>query len=150
MRPTTLEVEDLTVRFGAVVAVDDVSFRVEPCQVVGLIGPNGAGKTTIVDALTGFTKPSDGRVILDGTPMVGTVMEPGPSCPRAGVRRSFQSLELFEDISVAENLHAGAGERTPFSGLRDLVWPARPGPPADRGEQHPRVRARAGSRSPPG
>ena len=125
VRPTTLEVENLTVRFGAVVAVDGVSFRVEPCQVVGLIGPNGAGKTTIVDALTGFTKPSDGRVILDGTPMAGRSWGPARRA-RAGVRRSFQSLELFEDISVAENLHAGAGERTPLSGLRDLFWPARP------------------------
>ena len=125
VRPTTLEVENLTVRFGAVVAVDDVSFRVEPCQVVGLIGPNGAGKTTIVDALTGFTKPSDGRVILDGTPIAGRSWGPARRA-RAGVRRSFQSLELFEDISVAENLHAGAGERTPLSGLRDLFWPARP------------------------
>ena len=123
--PATLEIEDLTVRFGAVVAVDDVSFRVTPREVVGLIGPNGAGKTTIVDALTGFTKPSAGRVLLNGTPMVGRSWGPARRA-RAGVRRSFQSLELFEEVSVAENLHAGAGSRTRFSGLRDLVWPARP------------------------
>ena len=67
---------DLTVRFGAVVAVDDVSFRVAPGEVVGLIGPNGAGKTTIVDAVTGFTKPTAGRVRAqrhaDGRPAVGS------------------------------------------------------------------------------
>jgi sulfate-transporting ATPase len=123
--PATLEIEDLTVRFGAVVAVDGVSFRVAPREVVGLIGPNGAGKTTIVDALTGFTKPSAGRMLLNGTPMVGRSWSPARRA-RAGVRRSFQSLELFEEISVAENLHAGAGVRTRYSGLRDLVWPARP------------------------
>ncbi len=123
--PGTLEIENLTVRFGAVVAVDDVSFRVTPREVVGLIGPNGAGKTTIVDALTGFTKPNAGRMLLNGTPMVGRSWGPARRA-RAGVRRSFQSLELFEEVSVAENLHAGAGERTRFSGLRDLVWPARP------------------------
>jgi len=123
--PATLEIEDLTVRFGAVVAVDGVSFRVTPREVVGLIGPNGAGKTTIVDALTGFTKPNGGRMLLNGTPMVGRSWSPARRA-RAGVRRSFQSLELFEEISVAENLHAGAGARTRFSGLRDLVWPARP------------------------
>ena len=123
--PATLEIEDLTVRFGAVVAVDGVSFRVTPREVVGLIGPNGAGKTTIVDALTGFTKPSAGRVLLNGTPMAGRSWGPARRA-RAGVRRSFQSLELFEEVSVAENLHAGAGARTRFSGLRDLVWPARP------------------------
>ncbi|MDQ1431635.1 MAG: hypothetical protein QOF40_2237, partial [Actinomycetota bacterium] len=123
--PATLEIEDLTVRFGAVVAVDGVSFHVAPREVVGLIGPNGAGKTTIVDALTGFTKPSTGRMLLNGTPMAGRSWGPARRA-RAGVRRSFQSLELFEEISVAENLHTGAGVPARFSGLRDLVWPARP------------------------
>jgi len=123
--PVTLTVEELTVRFGAVVAVDGVSLRVESGQVVGLIGPNGAGKTTIVDALTGYTRPDAGRVLLDGTPMAGRSWGPSRRA-RAGIRRSFQSLELFEDISVAENLHAGAGQDTAWSGLRDLFWPARP------------------------
>jgi sulfate-transporting ATPase len=123
--PATLELEQLTVRFGAVVAVDGVSFRVNPREVVGLIGPNGAGKTTIVDALTGFTRPTSGRVLLNGTPMTGRSWSPARRA-RAGVRRSFQSLELFEEVSVAENLHAGAGVHTLWSGVRDLVWPARP------------------------
>jgi sulfate-transporting ATPase len=127
--PATLDVEGLSVRFGAVVAVDDVTFRVSPREVVGLIGPNGAGKTTIVDALTGFTKPSSGRVLLNGTAMAGRSWSPAKRA-RAGIRRSFQSLELFEEISVAENLHAGAAVRSPVSGLRDLVWPARPPLPA--------------------
>ena len=140
--PATLEIEDLTVRFGAVVAVDGVSFRVTPREVVGLIGPNGAGKTTIVDALTGFTKPSAGRMLLNGTPMAGRSWGPARRA-RAGVRRSFQSLELFEEVSVAENLHAGGGAAHAF------LRPARPGlagatgAAADRGEQRPRVRARA-------
>src|SRR5581483_6616972 len=69
--PATPEIENLTVRFGAVVSVDVVSFRVTPREVVGLIGPNGAGKTTIVDAITGFTRPSAGRVLLNGEPMAG-------------------------------------------------------------------------------
>jgi sulfate-transporting ATPase len=128
--PATLEVHELTVRFGGVVAIDKVSFGVEPGQIVGLIGPNGAGKTTIVDVVTGFTKPTEGRVTLDGTAMVGRAWSPARRA-RAGVRRSFQSLELFEDISVAENLHAGAAEHTRLSGLRDLFWPGRhPLPPA--------------------
>jgi len=125
VRPATLEVDALTVRFGAVVAVDGVSFRVEPGQVVGLIGPNGAGKTTIIDALTGFVRPSEGRVVLNGTQMAGSSWSPTRRA-RAGIRRSFQSLELFEDISVAENLHAGSGGGARWSGLRDLFWPARP------------------------
>ena len=60
--PAALTVADLTVRFGGVVAVDDVSFDVQPGEVVGLIGPNGAGKTTIIDAVTGFVKPDAGRI----------------------------------------------------------------------------------------
>jgi sulfate-transporting ATPase len=127
--PATLEIEDVTVRFGNVVAVDTVSFRVNPGEVVGLIGPNGAGKTTIVDAITGFTKPNAGRVTLEDTALVGRRWSPARRA-RAGLRRSFQSLELFEDISVGENLHAGAGERTRFSGVKDLFWPGhRPLPP---------------------
>jgi sulfate-transporting ATPase len=123
--PATLEADDVTVRFGAVVAVDGVSFRVSPGEVVGLIGPNGAGKTTIVDTLTGFTKPAGGRVLLDGVPMVGRSWDPARRA-RAGVRRSFQSLELIEEVSVAENLHVGAGMQSRLAGLRDLFWPARP------------------------
>jgi ABC-type branched-subunit amino acid transport system ATPase component/branched-subunit amino acid ABC-type transport system permease component len=122
--PGTLEVHDLTVRFGAVVGVDDVSFRVGPGEIVGLIGPNGAGKTTIVDAVTGYTKPSEGRVTLNATSMAGRQWSPARRA-RAGIRRSFQSLELFEDISVAENVHAGAAESPRFAGLRDLFWPGR-------------------------
>ena len=113
--PATLEVHDLTVRFGAVVAVDDVSFRVEPGEVVGLIGPNGAGKTTIVDAVTGFVRSNRGEVSLAGVPMRGRAWGPARRA-RAGLRRTFQSLELFEDISVGENLHAGAAEHTRLSG----------------------------------
>jgi ABC-type branched-subunit amino acid transport system ATPase component/ABC-type branched-subunit amino acid transport system permease subunit len=120
----TLDIEHLSVRFGAVVAVDDVSFRVGAREVVGLIGPNGAGKTTIVDALTGFTRPTAGRVSLNDTAMTGRSWAPSRRA-RAGMRRSFQSLELFEELSVAENLHAGAGERTLLSPVRDLVWPGR-------------------------
>ncbi len=65
VRPAVLEVRDLTVRFGGVVAVSNVSFAVHPGEVVGLIGPNGAGKTTIIDAITGFVRPTAGSILLD-------------------------------------------------------------------------------------
>ena len=110
--------------FGGVVAVDHVSFDVEPGLVVGLIGPNGAGKTTVIDAITGYVRPANGSVQLDGVAMRGRGWSPSRRA-RAGVRRSFQSLELFDDISVAENLHAGSGERSALSGFTDLFWPGR-------------------------
>ena len=105
--PSTLRVENLTVRFGAVTAVDGLSLEVEPGQVVGLIGPNGAGKTTMIDAVTGLVRPASGTISIDGE----DITEWGPSRrARCGLRRSFQSLELFEDLTVLENIMAGADE----------------------------------------
>lgn len=120
--PMTLAVSDLTVRFGGVVAVDGVSFDVHPSEVVGLIGPNGAGKTTIIDAVSGFVRPASGTVMLDSRP-IGSWSAARRA--RRGLRRSFQSLELFDDISVSDNVHAGADESTRLSWLTDLVRPGR-------------------------
>ena len=64
-----LSVQGLTVRFGSVLAVDDVSLDVQPGEVVGLIGPNGAGKTTLIDAVTGFVRPSRGTIVLGDVPI---------------------------------------------------------------------------------
>ncbi len=120
--PAALTVADLTVRFGGVVAVDDVSFDVQPGEVVGLIGPNGAGKTTIIDAVTGFVKPAQAQMSLGDSPI--TRWSPAKRA-RSGLRRSFQSLELFDDVSVEENIRAGADAPTPASWLTDLFWPGR-------------------------
>jgi sulfate-transporting ATPase len=99
---TALAVEHLTVRYGGVVAVSDVSLHVEPGQVVGLIGPNGAGKTSLIDAVTGFAR-SEGTVSLycrriDRLPVHQRV--------RRGLARTFQSLELYDDLTVEENVSA--------------------------------------------
>lgn len=120
--PRALEVEGLTVRYGIVTAVDDVSFRLEPGRITGLIGPNGAGKTSLIDALSGFT-PAEGRVVLDGVDLSD---ESAVKRARAGVARSFQSLELFEDSTVFENLSVAADPQDFRSYLRDLVWPVNP------------------------
>ena len=125
--PRTLEVEGLTVRFGGVTAVDGVSLAVNPGEIVGLIGPNGAGKTTLIDAATGFVKAAGGTICLDGAP-IGDRSATWRA--RHGLRRSFQSLELFEDVTVAENIHAGADESSGPSWLVDLVHPGKhPLPP---------------------
>lgn len=123
----TLEVEGLTVRYGIVTAVDDVSFRLQPGRITGLIGPNGAGKTSLIDALSGFT-PAEGRVVLDGVDLSDAS---AVKRARAGVARSFQSLELFEDSTVFENLSVAADPQDFRSYLRDLVWPVNPPFPAE-------------------
>jgi sulfate-transporting ATPase len=122
--PRALDVEGLSVRFGAVVAVDDVSLSVKPGEIVGLIGPNGAGKTTFIDAVTGFVRASQGSVRFDGADLV---RRSASARARAGMARSWQSLELFEDVSVLENLQVASesGNRIWSQNLRALVRPGR-------------------------
>jgi ABC-type branched-subunit amino acid transport system ATPase component/branched-subunit amino acid ABC-type transport system permease component len=119
--PATLEAADVAVRFGGVTALDGVSVRVVPGQVVGVIGPNGAGKTTFIDALTGFVRPARGQVRLNGR---GIDRWPVHRRARAGIGRSFQSLELFDQSTVRENLLVASEPRTRRSYLTDMVRPA--------------------------
>jgi len=106
-----LVVDGLSVRYGRTAVVEDVSFAVPAGAIIGLIGPNGAGKTTLIDAITGFVPEADrdGTILLDGAPI-------GDVAPherfRRGLARTFQSLELFEDLSVAENLAVAGGTTT--------------------------------------
>jgi ABC-type branched-subunit amino acid transport system ATPase component/branched-subunit amino acid ABC-type transport system permease component len=120
--PRRLEVSGLTVTFGSVVALDDFCCTVEPGKVLGIIGPNGAGKTTMIEAVTGFVKPASGIVSIDGVRIDG--WKPHRRV-RAGIGRTFQSLELFDDMTVAENLRAPADARERWSYARDLLWPRR-------------------------
>ncbi len=98
-----LTVEGVGVRYGPVVAVDDVGFHLRPGEIVGLIGPNGAGKTTLVDAISGFA-PATGTVELGGASLAGL---PPHRRSRAGLGRTFQDIELYDDLSVAENVTVG-------------------------------------------
>jgi ABC-type branched-subunit amino acid transport system ATPase component len=95
-----LEVSGLTVQFGGVRAVDDVTFGLRKGEILGVIGPNGAGKTTMFDAISGFV-PSRGRVILDGETISGQSPE---IRSRRGLGRSFQDARLFPSLTVAETL----------------------------------------------
>ncbi len=117
----TLTVRDLSVRFGGVVALSGVDLDVRPGEVVGLLGPNGAGKTTLIDAVTGFVRAS-GEVSLDDVRLRGRSAH---QRAREGLSRSFQSLELFEDITVRDNLVAASDDQDWRSYLVDLVWPGR-------------------------
>jgi sulfate-transporting ATPase len=126
--PHVLSVDGLTVQFGGVVALEGVSLRVAPGEILGLIGPNGAGKTTLIDAVTGFSKAADGTVAIDGEPV--QVRSPRRRA-RLGIGRTFQNLELFEDMTVADNLRAACERRDWLGYLTDLVHPgAAPLPPA--------------------
>ena len=122
VRPALLEVRDLVVRFGGVTAVDNVSLTLRPGRISGLIGPNGAGKTTVIDAITGFVRPSKGTVTLDGKRIEKWSVH---RRARAGVSRSFQSLELFEGITVRENLLAACEPRDASAYATSLAWSGR-------------------------
>ena len=92
-----LEVLDLTVRFGGLTALDEVTVRASAGAITGLIGPNGAGKTTLLNVCSGFQHPSDGRVLLDGHDLSGLG---APERARRGLGRTFQHIELFESLTV--------------------------------------------------
>ncbi|MEY2588826.1 MAG: hypothetical protein QOJ67_810 [Acidimicrobiaceae bacterium] len=128
-RHARLRVTGLRVRFGGVHAVDDLDLTVESGQVIGLIGPNGAGKTTAIDAITGFVQVAEGSITVDDVELTRTAVH--RRARRVG--RSFQGVELFEDISVLENLQVACDERGPFCYLRSLFG-------------HERVRLSAGAR----
>jgi branched-chain amino acid transport system ATP-binding protein len=99
--PPALAVESLSVRFGGIKAVDEVSFDVRDREIVGIIGPNGAGKTTVFDLVSGFTTATGGRVRLAGR----DVTDESPSGrARRGLGRSFQDARLFPELTVAETL----------------------------------------------
>jgi branched-chain amino acid transport system ATP-binding protein len=103
---TLLEVEHLTMRFGGLVAIDDVSFQAADRAITAIIGPNGAGKTTVFNCLTGFYKPTQGRLALrrKGRDYLLERMEGHNIAKRAGVARTFQNIRLFQGMSVLENL----------------------------------------------
>jgi len=102
-----LTVEHLTIRFGGLVAVDDVSFDAGDKQITAIIGPNGAGKTTVFNCLTGFYKPDVGRLTLHhprGAEFLLERMEGYLIPQKAGIARTFQNIRLFPAMSVLENL----------------------------------------------
>ncbi len=103
-----LQVENVTKRFRGVVAVDNVSLRVHRGEMVSLIGPNGAGKSTTFNCLSGLIEPDEGRVSFDGHDLLAT-----PPHERAllGVGRTFQTVQLFGDLSVWDNLVVSAQSR---------------------------------------
>jgi branched-chain amino acid transport system ATP-binding protein len=104
-----LEVQDVTVRFGGITALDRVSFRVAAGHIVGLIGPNGAGKTTLFNCLSRLYGFSDGEIRFEGRPLLAT---PAHGIAHLGIGRTFQNLALFGTMSVRQNIMLGGHSRT--------------------------------------
>jgi branched-chain amino acid transport system ATP-binding protein len=96
-----LEVKNLSMRFGGLLAVDQVSVDVKEREIVSIIGPNGAGKTTVFNCLSGFYKPSGGQILFEGKEIQG---KPDYKISRMGMVRTFQHVRLFGNMTVVENL----------------------------------------------
>ena len=107
-REVLLDVDHVTLRFGGVVALNDVSFSLYKGEILGLIGPNGAGKTTCFNVMTGVYKPTSGKVEFDGERITGRRPH---EINRMGVARTFQNIRLFPEMTALENVMVGTDAR---------------------------------------
>ncbi|WIX75173.1 ABC transporter ATP-binding protein [Amycolatopsis carbonis] len=105
---TLLKVDDVTVRFGGLVALDGVSFDIRRGEILGLIGPNGAGKTTCFNAMTGVYRPSSGQVLLEDKPLGKASRH---AITQLGIARTFQNIRLFSEMTALENVVVGTDAR---------------------------------------
>src|SRR5258707_5846115 len=118
--PSVLDIRGVTVRFGGLTALDDVSLSAVPRQVTGIIGPNGAGKTTLLNASCGFVRPQAGKITFNGHDLTG--IRPH-RLAGLGIARTLQGVGLFRGLSVVEDVMVGAthsaraGVLTGFCGL---------------------------------
>ncbi|UFM66932.1 ABC transporter ATP-binding protein (plasmid) [Paracoccus sp. MA] len=115
---TLLSVEGLGISFGGIKAVNDVSFKVEPGEIVSVIGPNGAGKTTLFNMISGVYQPGSGGVVLEGEDVTG--MAPFRLASR-GMSRTFQNLQIFQNMTVLENAISGFHLQERGAVLADLL-----------------------------
>ncbi len=100
-----LDVQDVTVRFGGIVALDGLSFSIDEGQICGLIGPNGAGKTTMFNVVSRIYEPTAGRVLYDGADLLAVAPH---GIAERGIARTFQNLALFPSMTLLENVMVGA------------------------------------------
>lgn len=121
--PMELELRNITMKFGGVTALQDVSLTLRSGEVLGLMGPNGAGKTTLLDVATGFTRPTSGTLLIDGQDATGWG---AAKRARTGLVRSWQGVELFDCMTVRDNLLVAADPKRSSRYLLDLLRPGRP------------------------
>jgi branched-chain amino acid transport system ATP-binding protein len=117
--PVLLQVADLTLRFGGVAALADVSFHVLPDELFAIIGPNGAGKTSIFNCLSAVYRPQSGSILLDGHQLVGT--RPARTA-ELGIGRTFQNLGLFTHLALVDNLLLGRHHQMRTGFLAGALW----------------------------
>ena len=113
-----LNLAGVTKSFGGLQVIDDLDLVVDEREIVSVIGPNGAGKTTLFNLITGLYRPDAGRILLDGTDLVGL---PAHKITKLGVARTFQTLRLFLNMTVKENVMASQYGRTKVGVLRAIV-----------------------------
>src|SRR4051794_14437549 len=113
-----LDVREITVRFGGVTALDQLSFEIEAGEICGLIGPNGAGKTTMFNVVSRIYQPTSGRVIFDG---IDLLSRPRHAIAKLGIARTFQNLALFPTMSLLENVMVGAHSRGSVGFVRAML-----------------------------
>jgi branched-chain amino acid transport system ATP-binding protein len=118
-RGPLLEVESVSVRFGALVALNQVSLNVRRGEILAIIGPNGAGKTTLLNVISGFYHPSEGRIRFQGQER--TRLRP-PDVAALGIARTFQNVALFKGMSVLDNIMTGRLLKMGGSFLLDALW----------------------------
>lgn len=114
-----LQVESLSIAFGGVKAVDNVSFELEEGEVFTIVGPNGAGKSTIFNLISRLYEPSSGRILFDGTDITKL---PAHDIAKLGIARTFQNIELFDHSSVLQNLLIGRHSRRDTNWLQELLF----------------------------
>ncbi len=118
-RPPLLRVERVTVRFGALVALSEVSLEIHPGEILAIIGPNGAGKTTLLNVVSGFYHPQEGRILFDGKDR--TYLRP-PDVAALGIARTFQNVALFKGMTVLDNIMTGRLLKMKGNFLLDALW----------------------------
>ena len=113
-----LDVNNLSISFGGLRAVDNFRITIEKGELYGLIGPNGAGKTTVFNLLTGVYKPNEGIIRLDGEDITrkSTI-----EINHAGIARTFQNIRLFKNMPVIDNVKVGLSERFKYSFLEGIL-----------------------------
>ena len=119
MTEPLLDVQDITLRFGGVTAIDGVAFDVQPGELFAIIGPNGAGKTSIFNTISQVYRPQEGDIVFEGESIMGHRPD---YVAHLGVARTFQNIELFPQMNVIDNMLTGRHIRMKSSWLAGAFW----------------------------